>query len=102
MIFMSKTRYNALPEAARKIIAENSGEALSRAFGKTMADEDNVQRANVEKLPKHVFVKPTAAQIAGWEQKIRPTIDNWVKTNKGADVVLARFRAELANAKAGH
>jgi TRAP-type C4-dicarboxylate transport system substrate-binding protein len=101
MIFMSKAKYNALSPAARKIIDANSGEAQSRAFGAAMADEDKAQRTAVMAMPKQTFVTLTPEQIASWKQKVGPTIDKWTQDNKGADVVLARFKTELANSQAG-
>ncbi len=101
MIFMSKAKYNALSPAARKIIDDNSGEGPSRAFGKAMADENEVQRQAVKAMPKQTFVVLTPVQIASWKKKIEPTIDQWTKQKNG-DVVLAQFRRELANIKAGH
>lgn len=102
MIFMSKAKYKALPPAAKKIIDDNSGEALSRAFGQAMVDEDHAQRNAVMAMPKQTFVKPTPAQIAAWQQKVSPTIDQWTKAVKGGDVILAQFKTELVNIKAGH
>jgi len=102
MIFMSRARYNALPPAAKKIIDENSGEALSRHFGQVMVDENNVQREAVNKMPKQTFVTPNATQLAGWQQKITPVIDQWTKVVPEGDKVLTQFKAELANIKAGH
>lgn len=102
MIFMSRAKYNALPPAAKKIIDDNSGEALSRNFGKVMADESEAQRQSVMKMPKQTFVKPTAAQLAGWQQKITPVIDGWTKAVPDGAKVLAQFKIELANIKAGH
>jgi TRAP-type transport system periplasmic protein len=102
MIFMAKAKYNSLSPEARKIIDDNSGEALSRAFGATMDKENDNQRASVKAMEKQTFVTPTVAQLAAWQKKVDPTIAQWTKDNKGADVVLDRFRAEVANAQAGH
>jgi len=102
MIFMSRAKYNALPPAAKKIIDENSGEALSRNFGKVMADENEVQRRAVMKMPKQTFVTPNAAELATWQKKITPVIDQWTKVVPDGGKVLTQFKAELANVKAGH
>jgi TRAP-type C4-dicarboxylate transport system substrate-binding protein len=102
MIFMSRAKYDALPPTAKKIIDDNSGEALSRNFGKVMADESEAQRQSVMKMPKQTFVKPTAAQLAGWQQKIGPVIDQWTKVVPDGGQVLTQFKTELANIKAGH
>jgi len=92
MIFMSRTKYNALPPVAKKIIDENSSEALSRNFGKVMADENEVQRQLVMKMPKQTFVTPTAAQLAGWQQKVTPVIDQWTKVVPDGAKVLRNSR----------
>ena len=102
MIFMAKARYNALSPEARKIIDDNSGEAQSRAFGLAMETENNNQRAIVKASDKQTFVELTSDQMASWQKKVDPTIEQWTKDNTGADAVLARFRTELANARAGH
>ena len=97
MIFMSKAKYDALSPAARKIIDANSGETQSRDFGAAMADEDKAQRAAVMAMPKQTFVTLTPQQIAAWKEKVTPTIDKWTQDNKGGDVVLTRFKTEIAN-----
>ena len=102
MIFMAKAKYDALPPEARKIIDDNSGEALSRAFGTAMEKENDVQRASVKAMDKQIFVTPTPDLLAAWQKKVDPTIEQWARDNKGADVVLQRFRAELASAQASH
>jgi TRAP-type C4-dicarboxylate transport system substrate-binding protein len=102
MIFMSKAKYDTLSPAARKIIDANSGEAQSRAFGQVMEDEDKAQRAAVKAMPNQTFVTPTPAQIAAWQKKITPVIDQWTKVVPSGDVVLAQFKKNLADIKAGH
>ena len=102
MIFMSKAKYDALPPAARKIIDDNSGEAQSRDFGQVMENDDKAQRAAVMGMPKQTVVTPTAAQVASWRQKITPVVDQWTKAVPDGDKVLAQFKTELANIKAGH
>lgn len=102
MIFMAKTKYDALPPAVKKIIADNSGEAQSRAFGQAMADEDKTQRAAVKAMPNQTFVTPSAAQLAGWQKKIAPVIDQWTKVVPQGDVVLAQFKKNLADIKTAH
>jgi hypothetical protein len=54
------------------------------------------------KMPKQTFVRPNATQLAGWQQKITPVIDQWTKVVPDGAKVLTQFKAELANAKAGH
>jgi TRAP-type C4-dicarboxylate transport system substrate-binding protein len=100
MVFMAKSRYQALPAAARKIIDDNSGEAASRAFGAALDIEDAAQRASVKASDKQIVVELAPAQKASWRRRVEPTIALWVKDNPGADAVLAKFRAG-AGAKTG-
>jgi TRAP-type C4-dicarboxylate transport system substrate-binding protein len=102
MIFMSRAKYYALPPAVKKIINDNSGEVMSRNFGQVMVDEDKAQRASVMAMPKQTFATLNAAQLATWKTKLQPSITGWTKSTNGADVVLAKFKEELANIKAGH
>jgi len=51
---------------------------------------------------KQTFVMPTPQQLAAWKMKVEPTVTGWTKTANGADTVLAKFKEELANVKAGH
>jgi hypothetical protein len=47
-------------------------------------------------------VTPTAVQLAGWQQKVTPVIEQWTKVVPDGTRVLAQFKTELANVKAGH
>jgi len=102
MIFMSKAKYNSLSPEAKKLIDANSGEAQSRAFGAAMETENDAQRASVKAGEKQTFIEPTPELLSAWQKKVEPTIDQWTKENKGADVVLARFQAELDKLAADH
>ncbi len=103
MVFMNKKKYRALPDAARKIIDDNSGEAQSRAYGKFWDDVNNEGRDSVTALgAKHVIVSLPPAIEASWRQKILPVTDEWAKTAPDGEKVLAAFRRYTAEAKAGH
>jgi len=99
MLFMSRTRYNALSPAARKIIDDNSGEEISREFG---AHQDRLwkeQRALALQVGKHTLVPLTPAQDAEWRQKVAPVIEDWAQSTPNGPKILATYRAILAEVK---
>jgi TRAP-type C4-dicarboxylate transport system substrate-binding protein len=103
MVFMNKKKYDALPAAARKIIDDNSGEAESRVYGKFWDDVNKEGRDMVKTLgDKHQIVTVPPDIAAKWKQTVTPVIDEWVKATPDGDKVLAEFRKEYAQAKAGH
>jgi TRAP-type C4-dicarboxylate transport system substrate-binding protein len=101
MVFMGKKRYAALPEAARKVIDANSGEATTRAYGKFWEDDDNKGRAEAKADSRRTIAELNPQQRANWDSKVQATLDEWVRDTPGGDKVLARYRALLAEAKAG-
>ena len=100
MIFMEKKKYNALPEAARKIIDAESGETTSRALGEFSDRELTVQRDMVKALPGHTIVTPTREQYAAMERKLAPITDEWVKETPNGAALLATWKKLFAEAKA--
>jgi TRAP-type C4-dicarboxylate transport system substrate-binding protein len=101
MVLMAKKRYAALPEAARKVIDANSGEEMTRAYGKFWEDDDNKGRNAAKADPRRTVVQLSPAQHANWSAKVQATQDEWVRQTPGADKVLAKYNALLAEVKAG-
>jgi TRAP-type C4-dicarboxylate transport system substrate-binding protein len=101
MVFMGKKRYGALPEAARKVIDANSGEATTRAYGKFWEDDDNKGRAEAKADSRRTVAQLNPQQQAHWAAKVQQTLDEWVQQTPGGDKVLARYKALLADVKAG-
>lgn len=101
MMFMSQKKFDALPEAARKALMDNGGEAQTRAFGKHLIEQGARARAPVAASDKHRIVELAPAQAKVWQDRIAPVIDGWAKERAGGDDVLARFRALYADVKAG-
>lgn len=100
MITMMKSRYNALPEAARKAIDANSGEMWSRRLGREIDEEIAAGRAKV--LARgHKLVELTAEQTPAWKKQTQPVVDQWVKERAGGEEVLAAFRKYLQEVKSG-
>jgi TRAP-type C4-dicarboxylate transport system substrate-binding protein len=102
MIFMAKKKWDALPEAARKILAANAGEAESRRFGAFWDSASNGGRGMTQAMgDKQKIVTVTAEQSAALKQKLAPMTAAWVKATPGGDKVLAAFQADLAAVNAG-
>jgi TRAP-type C4-dicarboxylate transport system substrate-binding protein len=101
MVFMGRKRYDALPEAARKVIDANSGEEATRAYGKFWEDDDNKGRREAKSDPRRTVAELTPAQRANWEKQVKATLDEWVQATPGSDKVLAKYRALLDEVKAG-
>lgn len=99
MFFMARKRFDALPEAARKAIADNTGEADARAFGTHFDRQADSMRTPAMASDKHKVVQLSAAQTAAWEAKFAPVLAEWVKARAGGDKVLASYRALIAQLK---
>jgi TRAP-type C4-dicarboxylate transport system substrate-binding protein len=100
-VFMAKRRYDALPEAARKVMDANSGERESRAMGAFWDSEQTLGRAMVSAMAGHTIVKLTPAQEANWKRQTDAAIANWTRNVPGGEKLLAAFREHLAKVKAG-
>ncbi len=83
---MNQAKYDGLPADLRKVIDDNSGAALSRAFGKQWdasappARKQAVDRGNT-------FYTIPASELANWEKATANLDGDWVKdvTAKGHD-----------------
>jgi TRAP-type C4-dicarboxylate transport system substrate-binding protein len=100
MIFMMKSKYDGLSAAARKILDDQSGEPLSRKFGRMWDDVEAEGRAALDPQ-KHKFIKLTADQQANFDKLAAQTADDWAKSTPGGAKVLADFRAEIEKVRAG-
>jgi TRAP-type C4-dicarboxylate transport system substrate-binding protein len=99
---MTRKKYASLPEAGRKAIDANSGEALAGQFGKFMDGEAKIMRDPVAANPgRHTIVKLTPDQLAKWTPKAQAVVDEWAAAAPEKAAVLTRFREILAQVKAG-
>jgi TRAP-type C4-dicarboxylate transport system substrate-binding protein len=102
MIFMAKKKFDALPQAARKILAANAGEEESRRFGAFWDKATDQGRGMTQAMgEKQKIVTITAEQSATLQEKLAPMTDAWVKATPGGAKILAAFQADLAAAKSG-
>lgn len=101
MFAMSKKRFDALPEAARKALIDNGGEAQSRAFGIHIANQGERSRQPAAASDKHKIVQLDAAQQKVWEEKVAVIRNEWAKERAGGDKAIEAFQSLYAQAKAG-
>ena len=102
MVFMSKKTFDALPAAARKVLADNSGEAASRAFGDYWMNLDNEVREQYRHAAGHTVADLTPTQLAVWRAKLEPIYTRWLKDTPGGDKVLAQYRELLKQVASEH
>ena len=100
-VFMARRTWDSLPEAVRKILAENSGEAVSRDFGKFWDQVVKEGKEDTMKKPGHTLLHLTAAQEKSWREKITPIADDWVKVQAGGQKALDTYKQLIADVQAG-
>jgi len=102
VIFMSKKRYNALSDNARKVLDDNSGERGSREFGAYLDRQVVTMRKPSASNPsKHTIVQLSPTQTTEWQAKVAPVIAEWVKAQPNGEKVLETYRKLLVQAKTG-
>ena len=101
MFMMSRAKYDSLPPAARKAIADNTGEAFVREAAKHFAAQATRARTAVASLSNHKIVTLPPAQLAAQEEKFKPIVADWIKERPGAEKAVATFRDIYTQVKTG-
>jgi TRAP-type C4-dicarboxylate transport system substrate-binding protein len=92
MFFMSRKKYDALPEPVRKILAANSGEDTTRLFSTHFDSQWQDARKPVAESDKQKIVQLTPEQTAKWRAKAEPVLAEWTKSRTNGDQALAKYR----------
>jgi TRAP-type C4-dicarboxylate transport system substrate-binding protein len=101
-VFMSKKKWQTLPEPVRKLLMDNSGEKQSRLFGAFWDAVNEEGRAMVRaRGARHTIVNLSPEQQTKWRQAVQPVTDEWAKTTPNGDKVLDAFQREIKKAQAG-
>jgi len=98
MVFMAKSRYQALPDVARRALDANSGEAQSRAFGQFWDKVQEEGRAMVKAEAGQTMVTLAPAQAESWRKRLAPIGEEWAASTPDGKKVLEAFRALVAEA----
>ena len=101
MVFMTKKKFDSLPAQVRKAIDENAGEKFSRFWGQNYDERAARLRKDVLAMPGHERAVLTPAQLDSWRKRVQPVEDEWVKTTPNGAALLAKYRALVAEVKAG-
>lgn len=101
IVFMARSKHDALPPAIRQAIDDNSGEAMSRALAVTFDQRSINSRGPAAASDKHKIVQLMPAQSAAWRATISPVVDNWTSSHPGGTKLLETYRGLLAELKAG-
>jgi TRAP-type C4-dicarboxylate transport system substrate-binding protein len=96
MVFMSRKFYGGLPEAVRKIIDANSGEAVSRAWGRWWDQDNERGRRTTKADPKHTVVTLSPEMRESFKKKLDGAVAEWAKSRPGVEAALAQYRQLLA------
>ena len=101
MVFMSKKKWQSLPEPVRKLLMENSGEKQARLFGAFWDNVNEEGRAMMRGKPGHTIVNLSAEHQAKWRQAVQPVTDTWATGTPGGEKVLDAFQSEIKKVQAG-
>jgi TRAP-type transport system periplasmic protein len=102
VMIMNNETYAKLAGKAKEVIDANIGTGYTNWFNQVI---DATERRNVDKvehsMKDQTIIELTDAERAIWKARIEPVIDNWVKTTPDGALVLAAFRKEIADIRAG-
>jgi len=101
MVAMNRARYDALPAAARQIIAANATDKESHEFGAFFRDYEQTSRDIIAHEANQKIVSAPPDVVEKWQEKARPIENDWINANDGA-AVLAKYKQLLADVGAGH
>jgi TRAP-type C4-dicarboxylate transport system substrate-binding protein len=98
MVAMAKRKWDTLPADVQALLDQNSGEALSRAYGAADDAEWDAGRKAAEAMKGQTMIVPTAAEDKAYQEKLASVAQDWVKDNPDGAAVLAKYRELLAEA----
>jgi TRAP-type C4-dicarboxylate transport system substrate-binding protein len=101
MFFMLRTKFDALPEVARKALMDNGREPETRAFAQHNGSMGQRMKQKTESLPNQKIVKLPPQQLADWKTRTEPVVANWEKAHPQGEKLVAMYRKLYAEVKAG-
>lgn len=100
MIMNMKT-YEKLTGKAKQAIDANIGTSYTNLFDRVIDDTEHGNIKATEHMKGQEIHKLAPAEAARWKKRIEPVIANWVKSTPDGAHVLAAFRNEVENIRAG-
>jgi TRAP-type C4-dicarboxylate transport system substrate-binding protein len=101
LFVMSAKRYKGLAADARKVIEANATEKDTRVFGAYWDRGQEYGRSLVKGKPGHELVTLPPDVAEKWRQRMRHIEDAWVKATPNGAAVLGKYKALLAEVRAG-
>lgn len=96
IFFMSRAKFDSLPEKARAILVKNTGKEQSRAFGAFLDREAALHRDKVVGAKDHEIVRLDAGQSAAFRQKLQPLIARWSAEHPERPATIEAFKTLVA------
>ncbi|MFQ5784464.1 MAG: hypothetical protein ACE5H8_06540 [Alphaproteobacteria bacterium] len=99
MLAMNKARYEALPDALKRVIDDSAGPALADRVGRTF---DAVEKLDLKRgrVAGQVFYRLGDRELRRWRAAAQPAIDDWIAERDAAGedgaALLAAARAAIA------
>ena len=101
IMIMNNASYAKLSGKAKAVIDANSGDFYTNWFNKVIDDTERDNIAITEKMGNQSIYTPPPAELQKWKKRIAPVIAGWEKRTPDGAHVLAAFRKEIANIRAG-
>jgi TRAP-type C4-dicarboxylate transport system substrate-binding protein len=105
MLVMKQEKFDRLPAAAKAAFDKHSGEALSRALGRSNDGEVVRVKELLASLAKQGKLEAMRTlppdEIARWKKAIEPVAEAWASRVPDGRAILEAFRAEVASARKG-
>lgn len=86
ILAMNKAKYAAMPADLKKILDDNSGQALAKMAG-AMWDNEGIAVSDMVRKRSNSITAITPDEAARWRKTTQPVIDDWIKAmkDKGVD-----------------
>ncbi len=95
MVAMMKSKYDALPSAARAAIDKYSGEPFVRRFIEVFEVQEGATRDRVSKNVRARVTTPSAEEVNTWRKRTDPVVQAWRQESAQNERVYQAFEAEL-------
>jgi TRAP-type C4-dicarboxylate transport system substrate-binding protein len=86
---MNRQVWDSLPDDLKRILEENTGEALAERLGRTL-DEGAVEDGQWLREHGVHYIRPSAEELQKWRTVLAPLHDDWVKTAEARGMKGAR------------
>jgi TRAP-type C4-dicarboxylate transport system substrate-binding protein len=101
MVPMLKSRYDALPPAAKAALDKHGGEAFARRFGAWLDRQNGEIQSRVAKSGRNTVSEPSAADRDAWARAIGPVNESWRKAKPRNEAVYKAFSEEQVKVREG-